>query len=482
MMLRPIILLASVLTLSCSLALAADEPEEGGADAEGAEATAPAVPPWPEVPAVEPDQQPYILMRALRAVQDQVAVGSTSAHEEQRRILRDLGSKLRGLPVQVWDDVRNVRSAVFFALSGGDPAVLKVIIDRTTTPHVERRLLRGALAYGEGRQRDALGLLQPLKARDLDPVLGGMVALIQGTLVARTNPKEAIQRLDEARLLAPGTLIEESALRQEILLVAREGELERFDLLRQTAVFRQTEDIVQPESVTQIQNLRGAIVTVGAQQDLGIGPMPADLPDQPANMGGTLGALGPPGRAQQRPDRPTVPVKDDNGLEAVFVIECIEQAQLLMAMHRIEGIVDVEHDLTGRTRKGLAVEPDHLLAHPDQGACIGQVFHARDRGLRTQGCPGFGITLQRELEAGVMTQDGRVVAVLISGGNHHDPEADDVAQAVLHLGRITRVHHASGKPLCQSCFALDLAQQGQTGVGTHVRAVKAKQHRLTIQG
>ncbi|HRN83651.1 MAG TPA: hypothetical protein PK857_02430 [Hyphomicrobium sp.] len=231
MMLRPIILLASVLTLSCSLALAADEPEEGGADAEGAEATAPAVPPWPEVPAVEPDQQPYILMRALRAVQDQVAVGSTSAHEEQRRILRDLGSKLRGLPVQVWDDVRNVRSAVFFALSGGDPAVLKVIIDRTTTPHVERRLLRGALAYGEGRQRDALGLLQPLKARDLDPVLGGMVALIQGTLVARTNPKEAIQRLDEARLLAPGTLIEESALRQEILLVAREGELERFDLL-----------------------------------------------------------------------------------------------------------------------------------------------------------------------------------------------------------------------------------------------------------
>ncbi|AHB47780.1 chemotaxis protein MotC [Hyphomicrobium nitrativorans NL23] len=231
MMFRAIVLAASVLTLGCSLALAADAPQDGEPDAEGAEAAAAVVPLWPELPAVEADQQPYVLIRALRSVQDEVAVGSTTAHEQQRQILRDLGSQLRGLPVQVWDDVRNVRAAVFFALSGGDPAVLKIVIGRTKTPYVERRLLRGALAYGEGRQRDALGLLHPIKARDLDPVLGGMVALIQGTLLARTNSKDAIQRLDEARLLAPGTLIEESALRQEILLVAREGEIERFDVL-----------------------------------------------------------------------------------------------------------------------------------------------------------------------------------------------------------------------------------------------------------
>ena len=231
MMFRAIVLAASVLTLGCSLALAADAQQEVEADAEGAEVAAPVVPLWPEAPAVEADQQPYILIRALRSVQDEVAVGSITAHERQREILSELGSRLRGLPVQVWDDVRNVRAAVFFVLSGGDPAVLKIVIGRTKTPYVERRLLRGALAYGEGRQRDALGLLHPVKARDLDPVLGGMVALIQGTLLARTNSKDAIQRLDEARLLAPGTLIEESALRQEILLVAREGELERFDLL-----------------------------------------------------------------------------------------------------------------------------------------------------------------------------------------------------------------------------------------------------------
>ncbi|HRO50204.1 hypothetical protein [Hyphomicrobium sp.] len=231
MIFRPLILVAAVVALGYSPAFAADEPIEDEPNAEASEAAAPAVPLWSESPAVEPGQQPYILIRALRSVQDEVAAGSTAAHENQRKILRDLGSQLRGLPVQVWDDVRNVRAAVFFALSGGDPAILKIVIGRTKTPYVKRRLLRGALAYGEGRQRDALGLLHPIKARDLDPVLGGMVALIQGTLLARTSPKEAIQRLDEARLLAPGTLIEESALRQEILLIAREGELDRFDVL-----------------------------------------------------------------------------------------------------------------------------------------------------------------------------------------------------------------------------------------------------------
>jgi len=73
--------------------------------------------------------------------------------------------------------------------------------------------------------------------------------------------------------------------------------------------------------------------------------MPADLADQAANVGCTLGPLGAPRRAQQRSDETTVPVKDDDGLEAIFVIEGIEQAQLLLAMHRVECVVDIEHDL-----------------------------------------------------------------------------------------------------------------------------------------
>ncbi|MBN8910857.1 MAG: hypothetical protein J0H65_02130 [Rhizobiales bacterium] len=204
---------------------------EGAAATQEGDETPPAPRLWPEVSAVDIEKQPYMLIRALRAVQDQVAAGSASAHERQRQMMRDVGTQLTELPVAVWDDVRNVRAAIFFVLSGGNPVVLKPILDRPKTPYIERRALRGALAYGEGRVVDALGLLSKLGARKLDPLLGGIVALIQGTLASRKDPVKAIAFFDEARLLSPGTLIEEAALRQEILLLAREGELERFDLL-----------------------------------------------------------------------------------------------------------------------------------------------------------------------------------------------------------------------------------------------------------
>jgi chemotaxis protein MotC len=186
---------------------------------------------WPDMPAVDSDKQPYLLVRSLRSVQDEIASGNVAAHERQRELMRDLGSRMLALPVAVWDDVRNVRAAVFFVLSGGNPTVLKVAAARPKTPFVERRAVRGALAFGEGRVVDALGLLSKLEARKLDPLLGGIVALIQGTLASKKTPEKAIIYFDEARLLSPGTLIEESALRQQILLLAREGQVERFDLL-----------------------------------------------------------------------------------------------------------------------------------------------------------------------------------------------------------------------------------------------------------
>lgn len=225
-------------TALINMAAAAETGALPEADAEDATPVAvgedgePLPPPlWPEAAAVDADKQPYMLIRSLRAVQDEIAAGSVAAHERQREVMRTLSAQMTTLPVAVWDDVRNVRAAIFFVLSGGNPSVLKAVMTRPRTPYVERRALRGALAYGEGRTLDALGMLQKLEARKLDPLLSGIVALIQGTLITKKDPKKAIQFLDEARLLSPGTLIEEAALRQQILLLAREGELERFDLL-----------------------------------------------------------------------------------------------------------------------------------------------------------------------------------------------------------------------------------------------------------
>jgi chemotaxis protein MotC len=209
-----------------------EEKAEGHGEEEKSEPEKPvAIQLWPETPAVENERQPYVLMRSLRSVQDQVAQGSTAAHQFQKNFMRDLGIQLIALPPAVWDDVRNVRAAAYFVLSGGDPRVLRIVTDRDMPDFIDRRVLRGAFAYGQGRSTDAKALLEKTDARSLDPALGGMLSLIKGVLHAKSDPKKAIGYFDDARLLSPGTLVEESALRQQILLLAKEGDTARFDLL-----------------------------------------------------------------------------------------------------------------------------------------------------------------------------------------------------------------------------------------------------------
>ena len=186
---------------------------------------------WPETPAVENERQPFVLMRSLRSVQDQVAQGSTTAHQFQKNFMRDLGIQLMALPPAVWDDPQRSRGRLFRVERRRSPRAARRSPTASTPDFIDRRILRGAFAYGEGRSTDAKALLEKMDARSLDPALGGMLSLIQGVLYAKSDPKKAIAYFDDARLLSPGTLVEESALRQEILLLAKEGDTARFDVL-----------------------------------------------------------------------------------------------------------------------------------------------------------------------------------------------------------------------------------------------------------
>jgi chemotaxis protein MotC len=96
---------------------------------------------------------------------------------------------------------------------------------------VDERLFNGALAYVEGRQDEARELLKDVKPRTIPSSMSGHIALVQGALLADSDASIAIERLDEARLLLPGTLVEEAALRREILLVGQAEDFDKFEFL-----------------------------------------------------------------------------------------------------------------------------------------------------------------------------------------------------------------------------------------------------------
>jgi chemotaxis protein MotC len=96
---------------------------------------------------------------------------------------------------------------------------------------LDEKLLKGVLAYGESRMEDALQLLDGIDARLLHVSLGGHVAYVQGELAEKKEPAKAMAHFEDARLLAPGTIVEEAALRRQIALLGAAGDGDRFEVL-----------------------------------------------------------------------------------------------------------------------------------------------------------------------------------------------------------------------------------------------------------
>jgi chemotaxis protein MotC len=174
-------------------------------------------------------QQPYELVRSLQAVQDGIASGDTVAHSGHLALIRQVGEKFLAADPAVWSNPQNGQAIVVYLLSGGTPQIVrKLPRDRL---NVDERLFNGALAYVEGRQDEARELLKDVKLREIPVSMSGQIALVQGALLSTSDASIAIERLDDARLLLPGTLVEEAALRREIVLVGQAEDFDKFEFL-----------------------------------------------------------------------------------------------------------------------------------------------------------------------------------------------------------------------------------------------------------
>jgi chemotaxis protein MotC len=118
--------------------------------------------------------------------------------------------------------------AEIFVLSGGSASILQPWEEGLERGGKEETLFRGIMAYGKGSSAEAERRLFALDATSFDSMRGGHLALAQALLSSRVNPERAFSFFDKARLLLPGTLVEEAALRQMAVLAAKTGNRERF--------------------------------------------------------------------------------------------------------------------------------------------------------------------------------------------------------------------------------------------------------------
>ncbi|MFZ1989440.1 MAG: hypothetical protein WAW96_06660 [Alphaproteobacteria bacterium] len=176
-------------------------------------------------------KQPYELVRELQDFQNKAVLKTKSARAEQRERIKKIAVWLSQYDARVWAEPKNARAAVIYVLSGGDPRVLRRLTTTGVNLGVDDRLAKAAMAYGEHRDDKAIELFDGIDLDSLDESVAGHVALVRALLILDKDPPKALALLDIARIAAPGTIVEEAALRREAIVSAKAGNVDAFEAL-----------------------------------------------------------------------------------------------------------------------------------------------------------------------------------------------------------------------------------------------------------
>ena len=176
------------------------------------------------------DVVPFEAMRSLQALQDRIATGDEVAQAAHAKAIMRTARAFTAAKPEIWRDKRNARALVVYLFSGGDASIMEDAIPPSVIAPEIMPLYQGAIAYGRGDDVTARARLMPIDPKTVPNGLGGHLALIQATLLATDDAPKAIALLDVARLLEPGTLVEEAALRKEMSLIGSSGDLDKFVL------------------------------------------------------------------------------------------------------------------------------------------------------------------------------------------------------------------------------------------------------------
>jgi chemotaxis protein MotC len=164
------------------------------------------------------DLAPYKMLRSLQFVQDSVALGDHSAGEMQRFMLGTIDQRLRSVDTSVYDDERNVDAALTYVMSGGNPQTLEYLVSHDTNGYFDNRVTDVLRKYLSGKGLLAANTLVETAKEYRDKKIGPYLSLIAGNVLIATKPVDALALYDQARLAAPGTIIEEAALRRSVAI------------------------------------------------------------------------------------------------------------------------------------------------------------------------------------------------------------------------------------------------------------------------
>lgn len=171
--------------------------------------------------------EPYKLLRSLQFVQDSVVLGDHSAAEMQRFMLETIDKRLREADSSIFEEPRNIDATLIYAMSGGNPATLEFLVARDIDGNFDNRVTDALRKYLSGKGTLIAKSLGDMVTEYRDTKIAPYLALIAGNVMIPRDPVQALKFYDWARLTAPGTIVEEAALRRSLAIAVEGGMVEK---------------------------------------------------------------------------------------------------------------------------------------------------------------------------------------------------------------------------------------------------------------
>ena len=185
-------------------------------------------------------------------------------------------------------------------------------------------------------------------------------------------------------------------------------------------------------------------MAIAADGDAGIRPVPADAADEAAQPSADFLTRWRLAGAQDHGDRPASGgVVDMDRQEAALIVVSVPFGELLMAVHDIERIVDVQNHRGRRLLVAGAPDIDQRIGEPDDLFQRGRVLPARDRGLGTQIRAGIRKPSAGEFEGGVGPEKVDAVAGKEAIANMRDLSASSTVWMMCAGSRGSSIRAAS---------------------------------------
>lgn len=175
----------------------------------------------------EDDLPIYKMVRSLENIQDKIVGGDIAAVDMQRFMLEAIDKRLRASTSADFDDLRNVDAALTYAMSGGNPATLDYLISQDVRGNFDNRVTSALLLYMDGKGSMAEKTLDETAPEYKKTAIGPYLALVAANAVMNKKPEKALEYFDWARLILPGTIVEEAALRRSLMITIKTDDLEK---------------------------------------------------------------------------------------------------------------------------------------------------------------------------------------------------------------------------------------------------------------